>query len=353
MLFAGRISAFLPDESPWKDPLRSNSAFKPLLQFSFRALLLQVRGDWPFLRTMFRFPSWKSPIICWLCRAGPHGSDAPFTDCGLSCLWRQMRITCHEFLAMLRAQGFDLNPLLSLPAFTTARVVLDWLHIVDLGIGADILGCFFGELITTAGVLVGNTKAERLSDLWQRLKEYYRREKPPCKLDNLTETMIKKEGAGSKPKLRAKGAECRYLIHFGVVHSKVFAGVSPHFCAVAELFSLLYEVQKIVSVQPYDASSASALCRKMCILYTTLGQEAASNNKPLLWQAKPKLHLFQEMIEFLAPDHGSPRWFWCYRDESWCGFWARSSRRRGGANTVDTTAERFLNRYRALEQDAF
>ena len=143
MLFAGRISAFLPDESPWKDPLRSNSAFKPLLQFSFRALLLQVRGDWPFLRTMFRFPSWKSPIICWLCRAGPHGSDAPFTDCGLSCLWRQMRITCHEFLAMLRAQGFDLNPLLSLPAFTTACVVLDWLHIVDLGIGADILGCFF------------------------------------------------------------------------------------------------------------------------------------------------------------------------------------------------------------------
>ena len=82
-----------------------------------------------------------------------------------------MRITCHEFLATLRAQGFDLNPLLSLPAFTTARVVLDWLHIVDLGVGADILGCFFWELITSAGVLVGNTKAERLSDLWQRLKE--------------------------------------------------------------------------------------------------------------------------------------------------------------------------------------
>ena len=63
---------------------------------------------------------------------------------------------------MLRAQGFDLNPLLSLPAFTTARVVLDWLHIVDLGIGADILGCFFWELITTAGILVGNTKAEKV-----------------------------------------------------------------------------------------------------------------------------------------------------------------------------------------------
>ena len=353
MLFVGRISAFLPDGSPWDDRARANSSWKPLAQLSFRALLLQVRGDWPFLRTLFRFPSWKSKIICWLCRAGPHGSAVPFTDCGLSCLWRQMRITCHEFLAMLRSQGFDLNPLLSLPGFTTACVVLDWLHIVDLGVGADVLGCFFWELITTPGFLNGATKAARLGDLWQRLKEYYRREKPPCVLDNLTETMIKKDAAGSKPKLRAKGAECRYLIHFGVVLSQEFAAANEHVRSVAELFSLLYQLQELISVKPYNAEFAVELSRKFSILYCALGKEAASNNKPLLWQPKPKLHLFQEMIEFLAPDHGSPRHFWCYRDESWCGFWARASRRRGGANTVDTTAERFLNRYRALNEDAF
>ena len=353
MLFAGCISQLLPDGMPWSDPSRAGHLLRPLAKLTFRALLLQVRGDWPFLRTLFQFPSWSSQSICWLCRAGPTNSNVPYTDCGASALWRRLRYGAGEFLERLRLQNLQLNPFLSLPGFTISCVVLDWLHIVDLGVGADVLGCLFWELITTNGLLTGANKAERLGDLWTRLRLFYKVHKPPCVLDNLTESMIKKEGKGSKPKLRAKGAECRYLLLFGVELSSAFARCGVHWATVHEMFNQLYWLQKSISTLPYDAESAAAFCRRFCILYSTLSKEATANNKSLLWQLKPKLHLLQEMVEYLSQEHGSPRHFWCYRDESWCGFWARSSKRRGGANTVDTTAERFLNRYRALMEDAF
>jgi len=165
--------------------------------------------------------------------------------------------------------------------------------------------------------------------------------------------MIKKDAKGSKPKLRAKGAECRYLYHFAMELSATFANRDVHWGTIHELFKQLYELQTLISKVPYAAAAASDACRIFCVLYTTLGQEALGNNKPLLWQAKPKLHLLQEMVEYMSPEHGSPRHFWCYRDESWCGFWARASKRKGGANTVDTTAERFLMRYMAFSEDAF
>ena len=353
MLFAGTVSQYLPDGTLWSATQRASDFLKPLAKIKCRCLLLQVRGDWPFLRTLFQFPSWRSSVICWLCRASRHGDSVPFTDCGLSALWRQLRYRPNQFLASLIQQGFEINPLLSLPGFTIACVVLDWLHVVDLGVGADVMGCFFWELITVAGLLQGVSRSQRLLDLWTRLRDYYKREKPPCVLDNLTETMIKKDAKGSKPKLRAKGAECRYLYHFAMELSATFANRDVHWGTIHELFKQLYELQTLISKVPYAAAAASDACRKFCVLYTTLGQEAIGNNKPLLWQAKPKLHLLQEMVEYMSPEHGSPRHFWCYRDESWCGFWARASKRKGGANTVDTTAERFLMRYMAFSEDAF
>ena len=57
----------------------------------------------------------------------------------------------------------------------------------------------------TERILPGNNKAERLSSLWKRLKEFYKRVRPASVLDNLTEEMIRRDG----PKLKANGAECQ------------------------------------------------------------------------------------------------------------------------------------------------
>ena len=154
--------------------------------------------------------------------------------------------------------------------------------------------------------------------------------------------------AKSKPKLKAKGGECRYLILFAVELSATLTHISHHWQTVHELFCLMHSLQKEVSTDVYNAPKAQELCRRFCILYEILGGEAWASAKYVLWQMKPKCHLLQEVIEFQALDQGSPRFFWTYRDESWCGWWAKASRRRGGAATAANLATRLLTRFRAF-----
>ena len=78
-----------------------------------------------------------------------------------------------------------------------ACVVLDWLHVVDLGVGADVIGILFWEILILPGLVAG-AKAARLLFLWTKMQAWYARVKPPSKLDDLTEEMIKKSGEGKK-----------------------------------------------------------------------------------------------------------------------------------------------------------
>ena len=119
------------------------------------------------------------------------------------------------------------------------------------------------------------------------------------------------------------------------------------------MFTYLLRLALLVSSDEYDKQAACDSCRKFGILYSALAEEALAQGKAFLWQPKPKMHLLQELVEYQAQFWGSPKHFWCYRDESWCGFWAKAAHRRGGANNAATTTDRFLNRYRAFENDAF
>ena len=160
---------------------------------------------------------------------------------------------------------------------------------------------------------------------------------------------------GDKPKLKAKGAECRYLLPFGAELAKdcCDARGGAHWHSIREMFAQLVLLQRHVAREfgAWDADAAASACRKVCVLYGALHDEAISRGKPNLWDLKPKVHLLQELVEYQSIEHGNPRDFWCYRGESWCGFCARSFKRRGGQNSAPMTAERFLQRYRALEND--
>lgn len=262
-------------------------------------------------------------------------------------------MTAVDFIQTLLVAGLAVSPLLGLPGFSLDLVVLDWLHVVDLGIGADLLGNLFYEVVHfRCAIFAANSKEFRLDLLWQKLQDWYKEVKPASRLDNLTFDMI---CGKNKPKLRAKGGECRYLLPFGALLASEIASEesTPHNHTVARLFQSLVELQRWVSGdhKPYNSDMASLLCRQVCVLYNALHIEAIAQGKPNLWDLKPKVHLLQELIEYQSVVLGNPRHFWCYRDESWCGFWAKASKRRGGANTVAMTPQRFLDRYRALENN--
>jgi hypothetical protein len=142
-----------------------------------------------------------------------------------------------------------MNPVMQLPAFTIACVVLDWLHVVDLGVGADVIGNLFWEILIVPGLVAGATKAARLLVLWTKMQAWYVRVKPPSKLDDLTEEMIKKKGGSGKPKLRAKGGECRYLVPFcfELAAELAAAANTVHQTTVAKLFDYLHMLQRQVA----------------------------------------------------------------------------------------------------------
>ena len=68
------------------------------------------------------------------------------------------------------------------------QVVLDWLHIVDLGISQDLIGNLFHEIVL--GGLPGANKNERLQSLWLRLKTFYVANKTTVRLGELTLEMF-------------------------------------------------------------------------------------------------------------------------------------------------------------------
>ncbi len=308
------------------------------------ACLAQVRRDWPFLKALFSFPAWNSTRLCWRCRA----TQSTYKVCGSNAPWRQERVTGHVFLAEQREAGITPSPLLRCPGMRLELVGIDWLHTMDLGVSQDVMGNLFVEAME----LQGGSRASQLSWLWEGICLFYKRHKPCSQLTNLTQDMIFKPGKA--PKIRAKGGETRYLVPFAVELAQTCSEQqrTDHWLTVHGLTRLLFQMYRAVSARPFSAQEGAQLCKKFCVLYQALAEEAVAAGKTA-WVQKPKLHLLQELLEFATTEMGSPENFWCYRDESWVGFLGKMAHRRGGADSPLVAATRALERYRALADLAF
>ena len=178
-LFVGRVSEMLPDGSRWTP---GSKHLPPGTQLPL-ALLVQARGDWPFLKQIFQVPQWNQHQICWLCRATKETYKITHSQSS----WRTQRYAPHQFFRELREAGVPLSPLLSLPGFTYASICLDWMHIMDLGVSPIVMGSLFFELVSSSvamqclvvGVVALSTQAERIAALWQCLRGWYENHKQP------------------------------------------------------------------------------------------------------------------------------------------------------------------------------
>ena len=331
-----------PRNEPLQDPALLKDAGQPLQ--CPQAVLCQVRGDWPFLKQLFSVPVWNNFSICWLCFADK--GENSYKDGRSSANWRSRRKDWRQFFKELRDKGLSPCPLFSAPGFELFMIVLDWLHIVDLGIAQDLIGCLFHELMR----LPGKTKAENLKVLWGRIRQFYQAAKVPCRLDNLTEEMV--DRSNKCPKLRAKGGETRQLIPFAASISEEMARStnSPYWKTIAAVFERLFACCKHIDAPQFNAEALATSSRELCILWSTL-EDAASTAGKLLWVKKPKVHLFQELCEYQARNLGSPEQFWTYRDESWCGHMSTAAKRRGGQKHASTVPERLLSRFRAMQNE--
>ena len=96
----------------------------------------------------------------------------------------------------------------------------------------------------------------------------------------------------------------------------------PETRTMVAMMAALLDFYCLVCTSPYDASAAADSCRRFLMLYGSLSDAARREHgdECVLWRIKPKFHMMQEIAEFVAPQYGSPRDFWCYKDEDFVGW---------------------------------
>ena len=194
------------DASAWeaKDVTRS----KLTGPMAAGAVLCQARGDWAFFKEVFNFPAWNcKDSMCWMCSANRD----TMKDFSLTASWRSNRRGPNDLLVSLRNQGVKPCPMFGIPLFHPGCVLVDWLHTMDLGVTADMLGNFFHEMLS---YMAGSSKKEKVKNLWVIMQRWYDAHPEANRLNNLTPEMIKQDQ--SKPKLRGKASQVKSLVPFAV-----------------------------------------------------------------------------------------------------------------------------------------
>ena len=66
-------------------------------------------------------------------------------EVGAEALWRRSPLTHYDALTIIRARGKPINALLQVPFFSVPHCCrMDWLHVADQGVAADLAGNFLG-----------------------------------------------------------------------------------------------------------------------------------------------------------------------------------------------------------------
>ena len=233
--------------------------------------------------------------------------------------WRSHRYTTHDFLAFLMRHGKGVSPIFSVFGVFTYLFRIDWLHAVDLGVGADFLGNLFSLLeqkMPAAG------KAARRQKLWEKCQEYYDSHEVADRVGSLEYKPSKKS---IPPKLRSHAAGCRALIRFGHEMAQQYLdtavpveqGAKAAAMHLWQCYQSLSESGAMYKKEVFHQSS-KAFAAQYHALFLAVGDGTS-------WRVKPKMHLFLE----LCCEDTEPNLFWCYRDEDFGGSVAKQVKMRG------------------------
>ena len=242
--------------------------------------------------------------------------------------------------------GVGPSPLFRLPRFILEMICIDVLRALDLGFSQLVIGNLIWEYMNEFAT--GPNQEKRMQEVWVKLKAHSKDMNTKNRIQALTNEMVRRDGKG--PCMRTKGAETRNLVPFAFSLAQEMHEARPtrHTMSVRACVASLMDFYMLMSLDVYDVEAGSAACRKCVGLYRALSMEAAAHGREKDWKMKPKLHMFQELAEFQAPQMGNPRNFWTYQDEDFVGWVAKIAHSRGGAKAAATAATRVMQRYRGL-----
>ena len=252
------------------------------------------------------------------------GRDAP---------WRTSPLTQGDLIARLAAKGCLISPLLQCPWAHVRIFRRDWLHIADLGVGADWLGNFLNYI---QQFFPGGTKVERYNAIFDELQAFYEANEVANRLECLKPSFVEND-LGFK--LRGSAGTVRAMIPFAWQLAQELLSVDDveqnTVRQAAYHINMVYSCLSHSCLEPVPQMKEHST--KFALLYVGL-HNLMNPTKPKLWRLKPKLHQWLHLCE----EGSIPVKTWTYRDEDFGGSVAKAARRRGGMLRPQCTSAKVL-----------
>lgn len=305
--------------------------------------LLQVRGDWEWLVTAFRFRSYNSAAFCWLCDAETEG-PLTYKDFRMNAPHRQTLIDHNAYILGCAHERVQPSALFGSPGLLLGHVCVDSMHAGDLGVFQDAIGSLFDLEVGCKSWHRNRTQG----CLWLNLElgKYYTANPTLSRLTPLSLKQLQSSVAGggvAYPTLRAKAAMTRHATEFCRIlayqhrdgtarrppftfpaRHRLHARSQEHAGLVVRLFDHLAQYHRSCQDEPFVpevcTSSMLAFLQTMAQLNEMWRSGVPeSEHQALPWKLRKKAHMLQHLACEQLPLFGSPASFWCYRDEDWVG----------------------------------
>ena len=243
---------------------------------------------------------------------------------------------------LVELRGKSVCPLWDWPEMAPDALILpDWLHAVDMGIGAVLRGNLLVEL---AGKYEGRSFKDRVSELWLDIQELYREHDVGDRLAKLTpDSLNRRKKNNGPPTLKCPAATPRHLVPLlPILTGRHFSEGTPHEKACHSLAKFL--AKTYFKVETNEVSGLQQASAKVAGQYMALEREALRAEDSSSWYIMPRLHQFQHICE----SGYSPKDFWRYADETMGGHLSQLFHRRGGKNNPGNNAAQAEKKWKLI-----
>ena len=347
-LAAGRYPVVDHAGQPFKpETWRAGMAGRPLGAGGLAGKLVEIRGDWKFLREAFHLRQHYGgkDRICHLCLASKRPGPNNFADFRRRAPHRALTTTAEWRAEQLEpppappapkakarpkrrgrakpkakpAAARGATPLLGLPDFSIWDVKFDLMHCMDLGVLQVAVPSALAELTRPGGAFEGDTIEQRLQDATRRYRSWCSRTNCQARVKKITRAWVKLPHP-QIGQVQAKAAALRAMLpwirdvcadHKGSLQGKM-RWAHFHFLASAD---------RLMKRSPrhLPPKQQAALARRMeaslqCAAW--LRRRAAATRVPL-WKLLPKHHALTHIGYDAGGDN--PRRQHCYEDEDRLG----------------------------------
>lgn len=320
-LFSGRHPTVDWNRLPWDDTNDPSGKFrnvagKPLFGDLYFAVLAMLSADHDYLSNTLKLRHFNAvPNCCFGCNAMQTDGPLSYTDVRRTAGWRSTLETDSSFRLLYE------NEHLIWTALTLGMIILDLMHVVDLG----VLQYFVASsvLCIVKSFFFRGTVDKKIEFIWGVVMHVYHDLGVPdsSRLPFAKFKSVIQEGNASKfPYLGGKAAQTRRFLPCLLLLIDRLNLIGRRFQHIKVCLESIITMYDIMMAHEWDlgddATRAVECVDKFCLHQNALCADAVRNNE-LLFQITVKTHFLQHSA--LVFEFYNPRKYWNYLDEDLMG----------------------------------